>query len=93
MSLRYEFVELMHETMLSMNNEDAYFEWIYTMPDEPTDDDFMWFVENDDEYTELRDVFDELYNKYRKDGLYRPNPKVINFVRNTIRDYEIEILG
>ena len=32
---RFEFVRLMHDTMCDMNNEDAYFAWIWIMPDCP----------------------------------------------------------
>ena len=77
---RLENVELMHETMLCMNNENAYMTWIWTMPDCPTAEDFEWFAEDVDEYNDLYKTFFRIVNKYLKDGLYHPTEKVIDFV-------------
>ncbi len=45
--IRLNNVKLMHNTMIDMNNENAYFTWIYIMPDEPMEDDFEWFAEDE----------------------------------------------
>ena len=58
-------VKMMHQIMLSMNNEDAYMSWIYTMPDQPTEEDFEYFADDDDEYNDLRETFDRIFKRYR----------------------------
>lgn len=78
---RFKNVRLMHETMLSMNNEDAYMDWIWTMPDEPSDDDFEWFAADEKEYNELHIVFQRIMLRYMDDGLYKPNPEVVEYVQ------------
>ena len=56
MEIRYKTrlhnAKLMHETMLCMNNEMAYYHWIYEMPDCPCEDDFEWFAEDEERYME-----------------------------------------
>ena len=86
MEKRYEIrlnnVRLMHETMLDMNNENCYFSWIYEMPDEPMEEDFEWFAEDEDRYMELYNYFVKLLRRYAKDGLFRPSESVRDFVLN-----------
>ena len=95
MEKRYEIrlnnVRLMHETMLDMNNENCYFSWIYEMPDEPMEEDFEWFAEDEERYMELYLYFVKLLKRYAKDGLYRPSESVQGFVSNF--GIEIEILN
>jgi len=67
---KIELVKMMHETIKAMNNEMAYEEWIYIMPDEPDEDDFEWFAENEEEFDHLVNVYVYLMEKYLKDGLY-----------------------
>lgn len=64
---RMEQIKLMHELMLSANDENIYMTWIFVMPDEPDEDDFAWFAEDDERYEELCDLFKRLVVK---DGLY-----------------------
>lgn len=94
MNMNYEIrlknVKLMHDTMIDMNNESAYMAWIYEMPDEPQEDDFEWFAEDEERYMELYDYFTKLLKRYAKDGLYRPSESVQNFVSKF--GIEIEIL-
>lgn len=75
----YRTVRLMHDTMLHMNNEEAYCEWIYTMPDEPSEDDFMYFVDSKEEFADLKAVFFEILDRYAEDGLYGANPETQGF--------------
>lgn len=95
MNDRYEIrlnnVKLMHETMLCMNNEMAYYNWIYEMPDCPSEDDFEWFAEGKNRYMELYNYFMKLLKRYAKDGLYKPSESVQNFVSKI--GIEIEILN
>lgn len=78
---RLNNVKMMHEVMKSMNNENAYGSWIYTMPDCPDESDFEWFAEDKDEYKDLVDTFNRIYNRYKKDGLYKPSEEVLDFLR------------
>ena len=87
---RLAMVRLMHETITDMNNEYAYMNWIYEMPDEPMNEDFVWFAEDQDRYMELYNYFWNLINRYKKDGLYCPSDAVIDFVSEL--GIEIEIL-
>lgn len=65
-------VKLMHEIMMSMNDEEAYYSWIYTMPDSPTTEDFLYYVEpgNEEAYEDLKDTFERIYKQFHKSGLY-----------------------
>ena len=89
--IRLNNVKLMHETMIDMNNENAYFSWIYEMPDGATEEDFEWFAEDEERYMELYLYFVKLLKRYAKDGLYRPSESVQGFVSNF--GIEIEILN
>ena len=95
MEKRYEIrlnnVRLMHETMLDMNNENCYFSWIYEMPDEPMEEDFEWFAEDEERYMELYNYFIKLVKRYARDGLYKPSESVQNFISEL--GIEIEILN
>lgn len=88
--IRLNNVKLMHETMLDMNNEYAYMNWIYEMPDCPSEEDFVWFAEDIDRYEELYNYFMKLVNRYKKDGLFRPSDSTIEFINEL--GIEIEIL-
>lgn len=88
--VRLNNVKLMHETILSMNNENAYLSWIYEMPDEPCEEDFEWFAEDEDRYIELYLYFVRLLKTYAKGGLYKPSESVQNFISKI--GIEIEIL-
>lgn len=89
--IRLNNVKLMHDTMIDMNNEDAYMAWIWEMPDCPNEDDFEWFAEDEDRYMELYNYFMKLLKRYAKDGLYKPSESVQNFVSKI--GIEIEILN
>lgn len=80
--IRLNNVKLMHDTMVSMNNENAYMAWIYEMPDEPNEDDFEWFAEDEDRYMELYVYFMKLFERYAKDGIYKPSDSVRKFILN-----------
>lgn len=65
----------------NMNNESAYFTWIYLIPDCANEDDFIDFAKNE-EGTEKNEMFDEavalfkkLWGQYasKEDGLYIGN--------------------
>ena len=59
--IRLKNVKLMHNTMIDMNNENAYMAWIWEMPDCPMEEDFEWFAEDEDRYMELYIYFVKFY--------------------------------
>lgn len=86
---RLAYVKLMHETMMCMNNEMAYMSWIYTMPDEPSDDDFEDFAGDKEDYKELVETFLRIFDRYKKDGLFEPSKDVEDFVSWLCDDIDI----
>lgn len=86
---RRERVRLMHKTMLSMNHENAYFSWIYTMPDEPSEEDFEDFARDKEDYKELVDTFLRIFDRYKKDGLFEPSKDVEEFTSGLCDDIDI----
>ena len=57
--IRVDIVRKMHEKMLNTNDERAYYSWIYLMPDEPSQEDFLDFATD-------KEMFLELVEKYMK---------------------------
>lgn len=84
---RLNAVHMMHDVMLSMNNEEAYMAWIYIMPDEPSEYDFADFAD-EDAFKELDDIFDRIYNRYIGDGLFRPSDEGLEYLKS--RGYSLE---
>ena len=76
---RVENIKLMHETMLSMNNENAYMSWICYMPDCPSEWDIEDFANDVHEYCELVGVFFSIVRKYGGAGLFEPTREVFDF--------------
>lgn len=76
---RVENVKLMHETMLCMNNENAYMTWIMTMPDEPSMWDIEDFANDKKEYCELCETFFRIVKRYGGSGLFEPTREVFDF--------------
>lgn len=89
--IKLKNVKLMHNTMIDMNNENAYMAWIWEMPDCPMEEDFEYFAEDEERYAELYDYFIKLFKRYSKDGLYKPSDSVRKFVSTL--GIEIEILN
>lgn len=53
-------LKAMHELMINANDEDIYMTWIYLMPDEPSEEDFVEIAEDDATYNECFDLFVKL---------------------------------
>lgn len=52
----------MHKIMINISNEDYYFSWILTgVPDEPSEDDYEFIAENDEEYRDVCVTFARLF--------------------------------
>ena len=60
--VRVEQIKAMHELMKNANDEEIYMAWIYTVPDEPSDEDFEYIALNDEEYNYCFDEFIRLIN-------------------------------
>ena len=65
---RFQIVKAMHEIIRCMNNEDAYMAWIYTVPDEATDEDFKDIAESDELFAEACTAFKSAMHDYSEDG-------------------------
>lgn len=69
LQLRIRELKAMHETMLHLNNECAYFDWIFlAVPDEPNEDDFESIAESDEEFKDCTKWFLKVLANYYKDG-------------------------
>jgi len=53
-------LKAMHELMRNANDEMIYGSWIYTMPDEPSEEDFESIAIDDEQYNECFDKFVKL---------------------------------
>ena len=60
------------------------------MTDEPMEEDFEWFAEDEERYMELYNYFIKLVKRYARDGLYKPSESVRNFISEL--GIEIEFL-
>lgn len=57
---RIKQLKAMHELMCLSNDECVYSSWVYTMPDCPTEDDFICMAMDDDDYNACFDAFVKL---------------------------------
>ena len=67
---RYEIMKAMHILVMAMNNEDAYMEWILTVPDEASDDDLMDIATDDELFADACAAFKSAMREYSEDGFY-----------------------
>ena len=66
---RIDLLKAMHEIMINMNNEDAYFSWVTLgVPDEPQEDDFESIASDPEGFKETTDHFTRVFKRYIKDG-------------------------
>lgn len=68
---RFEALKSMNTIIKSMNDESAYNEWIWIIPDEADDDELMEIAEEDEEtFEDACKLFAKLVKKYMKYGMY-----------------------
>ena len=68
---RFEALKSMNTIIKSMNDESAYNEWIWIIPDEADDDELMEIAEEDEEtFEDACKLFAKLVKKYIKYGMY-----------------------
>lgn len=60
---RIRKLKAMHEMILNIDDENYYMTWIYTVPDEPSDNDFEDIAENIEMYNEVEALFKRLIVK------------------------------
>lgn len=66
---RFEVLKAMNTVMRYMNNEEAYFAWIVTIPDEADDEELMDIACNyTDIFREAVELFAEIFPAYYQDG-------------------------
>lgn len=56
-------LKAMHQLMMAANDESIYMSWIYTVPDCPSDEDFIDIAMDDEQYNECFDKFVKLIAK------------------------------
>lgn len=83
--IRCEEAENMHEVIRCINDENCYYWWIYTVPDNAGKDDFQFIAEDDDEYEAVCNLYNKLFKKYIVSGLYRPSNKVVSHAMKTAK--------
>jgi hypothetical protein len=66
---RIDLLKAMHEIMVNMNNENAYYSWVTLgVPDEPQEDDFEFIASDPEGFKEVTDHFTSVFRAYSKDG-------------------------
>lgn len=60
---RIRKLRAMHEMVLNIDDENYYMTWIYTVPDEPSEEDFIDIAEDIDMYNEVEELFKKLIVK------------------------------
>jgi len=67
---RIEILKQMHNIMLHMNNENAYYDWIQLgVPDCPSKEDYEYISDNNDDFNESVEWFVRCIKVYGKDGM------------------------
>ena len=56
-------LKAMHQLMMAANDESIYMTWIYTVPDCPSNEDFIDIAMDDEEYNHCFDLFVKLIAK------------------------------
>lgn len=68
---RISVLKSMHNIMIHMNNEDAYWRWVTLgVPDEPSEDDYIFIASNDESFKECVEHFTDVFKEYADDGIY-----------------------
>lgn len=57
---RYRQIQAMHQLICLANNEELYATWVYYVPDEATDDDFISIATSDESFNEAFKLFKKL---------------------------------
>lgn len=67
---RYEILKAMHKLICSMNDESAYCEWIYLVPDEATTEDLWDIAEDVESFKDSCVLFRDIMKQYGASGFF-----------------------
>ncbi len=85
---RYEEVKLMYKTICCLNNENAFYDrWLFLMSEEPEDEEFWDFAE-EEHFNDLKKEFVEILSEYAGAGLYQAEGKVYAYARQFVPGIE-----
>ena len=70
---RYKLMKAMHTIVRTMNNEDAYYEWINIVPDEADDNELMDIAQDDELFADSCNAFKSIMQVYGDDGFCNNN--------------------
>ena len=65
---RYKLMKAMNTIVRTMNNEDAYYEWINIVPDEADDNELMDIAQDDELFADSCNAFKSIMQAYGDDG-------------------------
>ena len=61
---RVYLLKMMNQYIIDLGDEDIWMDWITLgIPDEPQEDDYLFFAESDDQWVYICDLFSKLVNK------------------------------
>lgn len=66
---RVDLLKGFHAIMIAMNDENAYSQWIFTVPDEATDEDFMDIAEDYEMFDSVVNEFLAIFRRFNRYGL------------------------
>lgn len=56
-------LKMMNQYIIDLGDKDIWMDWIALgIPDEPQEDDYLFFAENDDQWVYICDLFSKLVN-------------------------------
>lgn len=84
----------MNQVITAMNNEGAYFNsgWLNVWPDESDYSECVQYFSDDESFNELKDLYNRVFKRYYKDGLYNPQeigPDALDFAQETLKQLNI----
>lgn len=65
-----DLISSMNCIVTNLNNEDAYSQWIYIVPDCADADDFQSIAEDEELFVDAINSFKDIIHCYLKDGIY-----------------------
>lgn len=87
---RVELLKVMNETMIHINDEQAYMAWIEVVPDQASLEDFVDIAEDDSDFSYVTQLFNTLYEQYHSSGLVDPDVSVLNFCKEKDKELNLD---
>lgn len=87
-----EKIKMMHQVMMYMNDDNAYWEWVCIVPDCPDESDFEDISNDPKEMKEAETLFKALLGEFGVSGLFDTPPEVHKFAekyQSGIKNYKI----